>query len=193
MTETWERRYSRALLLGQGLDPPAKVLASNVHLLPASGLALDLACGNSGNGLLLAQQGLDAHVWDTAPSALALQEKTAAEHKLCLTACLRDCEKSPPETQSFDVISVCHFLHRASCARLVAALKPGGLLFYQTFHCNKVDPHGPSNPDFLLRPNELLMLFKELELRYYREDGACGKLEDGDRNRSYYVGQKPPA
>ena len=58
---------------------------------------------------------------------------------------------------------------------MIAALKPGGLLFYQTFVKAKVDDSGPDCADFLLDENELLQMFvPPLLLRVYREEGRLG-------------------
>ena len=44
------------------------------------------------------------------------------------------------------------------------ALKPQGLLFYQTFTHERVTDQGPSNPSYRLAPNELLELFAPLHV-----------------------------
>ncbi len=186
MIDKWEQRYRGA---GE-LLPPARVLMDNLHLLPEQGVALDLACGISGNGALLARRGLRVEVWDTSTEALALQNSMADSEGYPLTTRARDCEQSPPAPDSFDIITVCHFLFRPGCSDLVHALKPGGLLFYQTFTAGKLGDSGPSSANFLLQSNELLSLFSELEVRYYREDARCGDLGYGERDRALFVGQK---
>ena len=108
-----------------------------------------------------------------------------------LTVEERDCELHPPAADSFDVICVAHFLHRPLCAHLAAALRPGGLLFYQTFTAKKLGPGGPSREAFLLREGELLTLFGGLLPRYYREDAACGDTARGERDRALLVAQRP--
>jgi tellurite methyltransferase len=183
----WDLRFAGTREPG----PPALVLECNLHLLPASGTALDLACGTAGNGLLLAQHGLQTSLWDISAVALELQQQWARQQGLQIETSLRDCELRPPAPQQFDIICVAHFLHRPLCQALCSALKPGGLLFYQTFCGDKLDSNGPSNPDFLLQAVELPELFKQLQLRFYREDGRCGNLQAGERNRALLVAQKP--
>jgi tellurite methyltransferase len=185
----WDQRFAGT----QEPGAPALVLACNQHLLPGSGTALDLACGTAGNGLLLAQRGLRTSLWDSSAVALELQRKWALQRQLQVDTSLRDCELSPPGAAQFDVICVAHFLHRPLCQALCAALTPGGLLFYQTFCSDKLDSAGPSSPDFLLQAAELPVLFKQLQLRFYREDGRCGDLRQGERNRALLVAQKPAA
>jgi hypothetical protein len=72
----------------------------------------------------------------------------------------------------------------------MAALKPGGLLFYQTFTRNKLDQQGPSNPDYLLASNELLRLFKPLNVVFYQEYAKLGDVRFGNRNEACFIGQK---
>ena len=88
-----------------------------------------------------------------------------------------------------DVV-VSHFLERTLTESLCAALRPGGLLFYQTFVRDKVGQQGPGNPDYLLAENELLSMFATLRLRVYREEGCLGDTMQGLRNEALYVGQK---
>ncbi len=179
----WDDRYRKA-----GLPEAARVLAENSHLLPASGEALDLACGLGGNALLLAQAGLRTQAWDVSPVAIARLNASAAG--LPLSAVVRDVLAAPPAPSSFDVIVVSRFLARGLCPALLAALRPAGLLFYQTFSRDKVAPGGPSNPDFLLVENELLQLFTGLRLRVYREEGCIGDTQSGLRNEALLVAQK---
>lgn len=166
----------------------ADVLLQNLHLLPASGTALDLACGLGNNGLVLAEQGLQVTAWDISPVAIQQLRETATG--LNLTAEVRDVESMPMPVNAFDVIVVSRFLTRALAPALIQALKPAGLLFYQTYTRAKLSPQGPSNPEYLLAENELLRLFQGLQLRYYREDGRTGDMNAGQRNEAYFVGQK---
>lgn len=182
----WDKRYR-----SNSDDISAvEVLSENCHLLPEDGDALDLACGRGGNALLLAGAGLSSHAWDISTVALEQLKVDANNQKLDITTRWQDVEKMPPEKNSFDVITVSYFLKRSLCADLMAALRPGGLLFYQTFCREKIISKGPSNPDFLLQRNELLALFNPLILLFYREDNKSGDLESGRRNTAAFVGQK---
>jgi tellurite methyltransferase len=104
---------------------------------------------------------------------------------------VRDVVACPPRAESFDVIVVSRFLERALAPALIAALRPAGLLFYQTFTQSTVgDPKGPMNPDYRLAPQELLRLFQPLRLRVYREEGSVGDTTRGWRNEALLVAQK---
>lgn len=183
--EKWNQRYVKS----QGVPQAAQVLRENRHLLPASGDALDLACGLGGNALLLAEAGLHVQAWDIASVAIEALQLQAEAEGLPLQVTLRDVMEYPPAPASFDVIVVSYFLSRELAPALCAALRPGGLLFYQTFVRDKVTEQGPTNPDYLLAENELLGLYAALRLRVYREEGVLGDSARGLRNEALFVGQ----
>lgn len=181
--EKWNRRYAEA----EAMPRVAQVLYENRHLLPATGEALDLACGLGGNALFLAEAGLRVQAWDISSVAIEALQSRASADDLPLQATVRDVSAQPPAASSFDVIVVSRFLMRDLAPALCAALRPGGLLFYQTFVQDKVSPQGPSNPDFLLAENELLSLFAPLQTRVYREEGTLGDTTQGLRNEALLV------
>jgi len=185
--ETWNARHAEATP-----GEPAWVLREHAHLLPACGDALDLACGLGANALLLAGHGMNVTAWDFSAVAIERLSVEAAARGLSLVAEVRDVVADPPAPASFDVIVVSHFLDRTLAPRLIDALRPGGLLFYQTFTAER-PPHGavPSNPAFLLAPGELLRLFAPLRPVAYREDGLAGDLSEGMRALAAFVGMKP--
>lgn len=61
-----------------------------------------------------------------------------------------------PEPGIYGGVIVTNYLHRPLLPALVAALKPGGVLIYETFAQGNEALGKPSNPDFLLHPGELL-------------------------------------
>lgn len=183
----WDARYRDS----DRVPSPAKVLADNLHLLPMSGRALDLACGLGANALLLAERGLDVSAWDLSPAALRQLREESHRRGLNIDIHVRDIQARPPASGSFDIIVVSHFLDRAIIPAIADALSPGGLLFYQTFTCEAVSNRGPSNPGYRLAPNELLRLFPGLILRAYREDGRVGDLTRGSRDVAFLVAQMP--
>ena len=62
----------------------------------------------------------------------------------------------PYESQEFAGVVVVSYLHRPLLPRLLEALAPGGVLIYETFAAGNERFGRPSNPDFLLKPGELL-------------------------------------
>ena len=122
------------------------MLNENQHLLPEHGCALDLACGLGANALVLARRGLDTYAWDSAEATIARLQKLTAG--LPLHPEVRDVVRHPPEPRRFNVIVASRFLDRSLASHLAAALRPGGLLFYQTFTRARVDASGPATPIF---------------------------------------------
>lgn len=187
-TQKWDRIHDAA-----GAERPvaATVLSANLHLLPRTGTAVDVACGRGGNALLLAAAGLDTSAWDFSTVALARVEHHALEAGVPVRTECRDVVASPPAPESFDVIVVSHFLDRTLAPHLAAALRPGGLLYYQTFVRAAVDGGGPSNPAYRLAEGELLRLFADLQPLVYREEGLVGDVLRGWRNEAMLVARKP--
>jgi SAM-dependent methyltransferase len=183
----WDRRHTEA----EGVGEPAAVLVENAHLLPATGRALDLACGRGANALLLAGSGLEVQAWDLSPVAIGRLAREAGARGLNLAAEVRDVLRHPPPAGRFDVILVAYFLDRGLAPALSAALRPGGLLFYETFTREAVSDCGPTNPDFRLADNELLRLFPGLHPRVYREEGRLGDVSRGHRDAAMMVAEKP--
>ncbi|MFO1428523.1 MAG: methyltransferase domain-containing protein [Candidatus Competibacteraceae bacterium] len=188
--QCWDQRYRDSITE----QSPALVLSAHTHLLPATGTALDLACGLGANALLLARHGLETWAWDISPVAIGRLDGYAAQAGLAIHTEVRDVVLKPSEPARFDVIIVSRFLERSLAPCLQAALRPGGLLFYQTFTKTRTsEAMGPRNPDFLLNDNELLRLFAPLRIRFYREEGLLGNITRGLRNEAMLIAQKVEA
>jgi len=184
--EKWDQIYRR----GSGVTPTAaRVLRDNEHLLNG-GRGLEIACGLGANALLLAARGVQTEAWDISPVAIDRLRALAQESGLPLQGVVRDVAQQPPESESYDVIVVTHFLERALAPHIIAALRPGGLLFYQTFTRTRVSDAGPKNEAFRLATGELLMLFAPLRIVVYREEGRLGDLGTGFRGEALLVAQK---
>ncbi|WP_414040553.1 class I SAM-dependent methyltransferase [Acidithiobacillus sp. M4-SHS-6] len=170
--QRWRACYAESAR--DAAPPPLPLLEAQVGLLPTAGTALDLACGRGGNALFLAKQGLETWAWDYADAAiLALQQQATGQPRLHPE--YRDVLAQPPQAAAFDVIVVAHFLHRPLFPILARALKPKGLLFYETW-AGPYAGRGPQNPDFRLRPGELEKAFPDLQRLIYHEesDRAAG-------------------
>ena len=187
LLKKWNQRHSDPEVRPRA----AEVLSQNQHLLPARGWALDLACGLGGNALLMARAGLEVAAWDLSPVAIERLRTVAEEQGLTnLHPGIRDLSSAPLPRNAFDVISVGYFLDRALIQPIIRSLKPGGLVFYQTFTRVSTSGLGPSNPDFRLADNELLRLFSSLKIRFYREENLLGDLSQGTRDVAMLVGEK---
>jgi len=167
----WNARYAYS---SQAKPAPANVLLKGEAFLPESGTAADIACGLGGNASYLASKGLTVFAWDISAKAIR------SIHEPKISASVRDVVSHPPEPDSLDVIVVSRFLDRGLCAKLSDALRPGGVLFYQTFTA------GLSNPNYLLKKNELPSLFATLAVCYTHESS----VDEQGFSEAQFIGRK---
>jgi len=187
--EKWDNYYRK----NTGRTPQAcQVLAEYGYLLPSQGTALDLACGIGGNALYLAECGLQTTAVDVSSVALDSLTTFAAIQAVEINTVQQELDEHFFADDQYDVITVSAFLDRQLFTAIQRALKPGGLLFYQTFVKHKADTaFGPSRPDYLLGSNELLTLLPELIVLVYFDLGTQGDVTRGLRNQSCLVAQRP--
>ncbi len=127
----------------------------------AAGKALDLACGGGRHARLLLEQGLEVVALDREPQHIPGARFVRAD--------LEDGSPWPLPGERFQAVVVTNYLHRPLFPRLAEALAPGGLLIYETFLLGNERLGKPSNPDFLLRPGELLAAFRGLQVLGFEE------------------------
>ena len=87
---------------------------------------------------------------------------------------LEDGSPWPFAGERFGAIVVANYLHRPLLPVLKGALAEGGVLIYETFMLGNERYGRPSNPNFLLRPGELLAAFGGLTVVAF-EQGDTGK------------------
>ena len=188
LRDKWNRQYRDA---EPGNQAPCEVLRDNLFLLPDSGTALDLACGLGANAIVLAEHGLDVTALDASSIAVEKLRRYASRHALTIKAMEENISQDSLPPCAYDVIVISRFLDRNLTDAIIRAIKPGGLLFYQTFIREKVSEVGPQNPTYLLETNELLRLFSLLRTVFYRENARIGDRRQGLRNETQFIGQKP--
>ncbi len=181
----WDRLYQDA-----APGKPAEVLIENAHLLPTGGRALELACGLGANSLWLAGHGLAVDAWDISSVALNTLEHNAAASGLPVTTRRIDITPASIPTNCYDLVLVTRYLDRSIAPGITSALKPNGILCYQTFTIEKVAGEGPANKHYLLQGNELLSLFASLHVLAFRDEGVVGDTDRGLRSQSYLIAQK---
>ena len=141
-------------------------------LAPDQGLALDLAAGLGANSLYLADQGFEVEAVDISDIAMG-QLKGRHPH---VTAICEDLDFYTIPEERYDLILSTHFLNRRLFPLIIEGLKPGGVVIIETFMegdrppaANDAGAEAPTNRDYLLRPNELLLAFLKLHVLYYEE------------------------
>jgi dihydroneopterin aldolase len=153
---------------------PAQFLKDCLPLLPR-GRALDIACGRGRNALFLASQGFAVEAIDRDEQALAELNSGAAQQNLTsITVHAIDLEDGarPPDIPAdrHDVVLGFFYLYRPIFPALLKALKPGGVLVYETFLIdNHLRHQHPRRKEFCLGRNELLDLARGLRILHYDE------------------------
>lgn len=157
---------------------PAKWLLDHEHLLPRAGTALDVACGRGRHALWLASRGLIVRAIDRDPAAIAFVASEAERRGLSVRAAVADLEAGTVQLESaaYDLVVVIHYLHRPLSPALCDAVRPGGVLVYETFTTAQAARGKPANPAFLLEPGELRELVSPLEILVEREGDFEGKM-----------------
>ena len=122
-------------------------------MIRPGGRALDLAAGAGRHTALLLARGLRVTAVDRDAADL---RAAFGANPACRVVEL-DLEDGGPWRlgQGYDGIVVANYLHRPLLPLLAAALAPGGMLIYETFMRGQERFGKPSNPDFLLDPDEL--------------------------------------
>lgn len=135
---------------------PDPWVARFASLVPAGGTVLDLACGAGRHTKLFLDQGNRVTALDRSLASLGTLQKREG-----LEAIEADVENGPwpLSGRTFDGIVVVNYLHRPLLRILADSLAPGGVLIYRTFGAGNERFGKPSNPNFLLWPNELLEAF----------------------------------
>jgi SAM-dependent methyltransferase len=127
------------------------------HLVPSGGGVLDVAAGNGRHARFFLERGHAVIAVDRAPDGLA---DIAGNPKLDIVQADIEAGPWPLDGRRFAAVVVTNYLHRPLMARLAESVAPGGALIYETFAIGHAAYGRPSNPDFLLRPDELIDAFR---------------------------------
>ncbi|WP_127470009.1 class I SAM-dependent methyltransferase [Thiomicrorhabdus aquaedulcis] len=193
--QKWDKHYADAQL--SDTVNPCFVLKQHSNLLPFKGQALELACGLGGNARFLAQCGLKTHAWDISDNALSALNHWAQAHHAPIVPLITDLEQMLLPYQQFDVIVVSRYLDRSLLSALQDALKPNGLLYYQTFLA-PVQDNAPSKLEYYIGSGEFNQAWSKLKTLVYGEGWLTHEntpetspKNTANRHRyAWYVGKK---
>lgn len=183
----WNSRYQEQEVAAM----PCSVLTQHADLLPHRGLALDVACGLGGNAIFLAQRGFHCEAWDIADVAISKLTTYSHAHKLSIAAKCCDLSGENLANNRYDVVVASYFLDRSLLPKLAQSIKPGGLIYYQTFNQLQASGqrHGPSNPDYLLQENELSQAFSNFLVLCHNQVHNVESVSQ--RSETLFVARKP--
>jgi SAM-dependent methyltransferase len=184
----WDERYR----VGPGMpDEPSAFLVENKALLPAEGLALDIAMGNGRNALYLASLGFRVTGVDISRVAVAQCQKKAERLGLAIETIVADLEGYVLPTDTYDLVVKFHYLQRSLAGPIMQALKRGGILIFESFTIDQLQyGYGPKDPAFLMRPGELREMFSALDTLLHYEGVVEG--DRGPKAVAQLIGRKGP-
>lgn len=138
----------------------------------AGGNVLDVACGGGRHGRLFLDTGHPVCFLDRDLSGV--ENLRGAANAELLQADI-EANPWPLADRSFDAVVVTNYLWRPLFPQLLVSLKPGALLIYETFMIGNERFGKPSNPDFLLKRDELFDLCRsscDIQAFEQGEDGS---------------------
>ncbi len=142
------------------------------------GNALDLACGTGRNTHFLENLGFTVDAVDLSDYALSKIKDSPNIKKIEV-----DLDSYNLKKNSYDLIVNTNYLNRRLMAQMIDALKDGGLIIFETFiEAHEIPEQGSMNPDYLLKKNELLMAFIDLDIIFYEEKDGLNMR--GEKNKT---------
>ena len=147
---------------------PSPFVMAHRRLAPP-GPVLDVACGKGRHALALARDGRRVEAIDRDLARCSDLAARARAEGLRVDVVCADLEHvSLPVARHALVVNTL-YLDRALVPALARALRPGGLLLFETFTVEQLATGHPRNPAFVLAPGELLRLAAGLDVIAYSE------------------------
>ncbi len=134
-------------------------------IIRRGGRVLDLAAGGGRHTRLLRDLGFNVTAVDREIAAL----QPLAAGGIDVRAIDLETGAPWPLGDGWDGIVVTNYLHRPLLPSIAEALAPGGVVIYETFAAGNERFGRPRNPDFLLRPGELLNAFAALTILAFEQ------------------------
>lgn len=159
---------------------------------------LDLAAGSGRHSAWCLDLGhrvtaVDRRIGDLEMLRSALPEEDRGRLEIAC-ADLEDGSPWPFPGRHFEAVIVVNYLHRPLFQTLLSALTSDGLFLYDTFAIGNEAFGKPSNPDFLLRPGELLDVVRgRLQVIAYEHGQTDGMSGPAVRQRIAAIGRQEPA
>ena len=186
------RRWTERYATSEGAhDVPSAWVVHAGERIPQGVTVIDIAAGHGRHAVPLARLG--HHVIAIDFVELAVRRAVARDSRI--HGVVASIWQLPLRKESADALLCTNFLERAFFPELIALLKPGGLLIYETYtleHRTLVEAgraRAPRSPNYLLAPGELPRLVAPLEILDARE----GYVNDdaGERYSASVFARRP--
>jgi len=186
-----QKRWDEKHAGGREDESPSSFLAEvldsdSCHISP--GLALDVAAGRWRNAFFLAERGFRVDAMDISEVALQEARRIAEAKGLAINFIQADLEQADLSENAYDTIVNFNFLERSLIPKMKRALKVGGHIVFESYLVDQGVLGHPRNPAYLLGHNELLELFRDFRVLYYREGKMVERGKEAFRAR--LLGQK---
>jgi 2-polyprenyl-3-methyl-5-hydroxy-6-metoxy-1,4-benzoquinol methylase len=199
--QTWNRRYEGEQFLF-GTEPNVW-LREHAGAFPRGGRVLCVADGEGRNSVWLARQGLVVDAFDIAEVGVAKARAYAARAGVAVDFQVAGCDGYPWREAAWDGIAAIFVqfadpgLRTRLFARMVAGLKPGGVLVLQGYTPKQLEYRTGGPPilahlytETMLR--EAFAALEVLELREYEAEVHEGSGHDGRSALIGLVARRPP-
>jgi SAM-dependent methyltransferase len=167
---------------------PSAWVQSHAGLVKPRGKVLDLAAGSGRHARYFKDLGYQVTALDRDVSRL---QDLAGRGVEVMAGDLEDGSPWPLGAREFDGVVVTNYLHRPLLPHLASALATSGVLIYETFGIGNERFGKPSNPNFLLRPGELLEFAAAHGLQVLAY--ACGEVAEPKRATTQRMVARRPA
>ncbi len=164
--EKWNQKYQAAEYTSGRV--PSEWLLENADLLTGKGNALDIACGEGRNSVYAASLGYAVLGIDISEAGIQKTQNLAKEKNLSVETQVTDLDDFEFTENAFDLVLCFNFLDRRLFPGIRKTLKPGGLIFYETFNLDHLK-HTSFKREWVLEYNELLKQFENFRVLRYRE------------------------
>jgi tellurite methyltransferase len=159
----WNERYQQDIFKTPG--SPRSFLVENAGYLPEQGLALDAAMGRGNNTRFLLERGLKVVGIDISEVAVSYGKSRFPS----LMALVADLTQFAIPPRFFDLIINFYYLQRDLWPLYQQALRPGGILVFESLTLNMLEQSPDIDPKYLLAPDELRGAFQDMQILVYRE------------------------
>lgn len=181
--DRWEARYGTAQVWSGHVNEALRIWSES-HVPGAGGTALDLACGEGGDAIWLAEAGWKVTGVDFASSAIARAEQAAIARGLVISWVTADLRAWVPDA-AYDFVALSFFHESAEVRNEVwrvaaSAVKEGGTLLV-TAHAPDAHPAAPGPaPDRRFEIDQLVEFLGRGWDLHYRESSRSAGARHGD-------------
>ena len=191
---TWNRRFNQpGYLFGES---PNEWLHQQAHHWQPGQRVLSVADGEGRNSVWLAQQGLQVDAFDVADVGVAKARQLAAARGVQVNFTVADCDSYVWRDAAYDGVAAIFIqfadpaLRQRLFQRMVASLKPGGVLVLQGYTPKQLDYRtgGPPCAAHLYTEVMLREAFSAMEILLLQDYEADVQEGSGHSGRSALIG-----